>query len=156
MSFRALISRLTTAIEATIFAGLFGALIYQVVARFVFDRPAAWSEEIAAMLFLWTIFWGAAFTTPLSAHVAIELVDARFGPRTRRVAEAVGLLLVGGCFAWALPGIVDYIGFMDREKTPVTGLPLSWVYAIFAAFAAAVVWRCAAAILRPPSPTDLP
>lgn len=150
MSLRESVNRLASGIEAAIFAGLFAALIYQVVARFLFDRPAAWSEEIAGLLFLWTIFWGAAFTTPLSAHVAIEVVDARFGPRTRRIAEALGLLLVGGCFAWALPGIVDYVLFMDREKTPVTGLRMSWVYAIFAAFASAVVWRCAVGVLRGP------
>jgi TRAP-type C4-dicarboxylate transport system permease small subunit len=133
-----------------IFAALFGALITQVLTRLVLDRPAAWTEEIAAILFLWTIFWGAAFTTPLSAHVAIDLVESRFGPRVQRVTGAIGLLVVGGCFAWALPGIVDYVGFMNRETTPVIGLRFSWVFAVFAAFAGMVVLRCAWGLFRPP------
>lgn len=142
--------RAASAIEALLFAGLFGALLTQVAARFVFDRPAAWTEEIAAVLFVWTIFWGAAFTTPLSAHVAVDLLEARVGPRARRVTEAIGLAVVGACFAWALPGIVDYVTFMDRETTPVTGLRFSWVFAVIVAFAAMVVLRCAWGVLRPP------
>jgi TRAP-type C4-dicarboxylate transport system permease small subunit len=148
--------RLASVIEGLLFAGLFGALITQVVARFVLDRPAAWTEEAAAILFLWVIFWGAAFTTPLSAHVAIDLVESRFGPRVQRVTEALGLLIVGGCFAWALPGIVDYVGFMDRETTPVTGIKLSWAYAVFVAFAIMVVLRCAWGLFRPPHHVPVP
>lgn len=147
---RRLPRRAASAIEALLFAGLFGALIAQVVARFVLDRPAAWTEEAAAVLFLWVIFWGAAFTTPLSAHVAIDLVESRFGPRVQRITEAIGLLVVGGCFAWALPGIVDYVGFMDRETTPVNGFRFSWVFAVFVAFAVMVVLRCAWGLYRPP------
>lgn len=141
--------RFAAFVEGLLFAALFGALITQIVTRFVFDLPAAWTEEIAAVLFLWVVFWGAAFTTPLSAHVAIDLFEARFGPRVQRISEALGLLVVGGCFAWALPGIIDYVGFMDRETTPVTGLRFSWVFAIFVAFAAMVVLRCIRGIFRP-------
>lgn len=142
--------RIAAGIEGLVFASLFGALIIQVIARFVLDQPSAWTEEAAAILFLWTIFWGAAFTTPLSAHVAIDLLESRFGPRVQRIAEALGLLIVGGCFAWALPGIADYVLFMDRETTPVAGLRFSWVFAVFVAFAAMVVLRCAWGIFRPP------
>ena len=148
--------RLASAVEGLLFAGLFGALITQVVARFDLDRPAAWTEEAAAILFVWVIFWGAAFTTPLSAHVSIDALESRFGPRVQRSTEALGLLIVGGCFAWALPGIVDYVGFMDRENTPVTGIKLSWVYAVFVAFAVMVVLRCAWGLFRPPQQPPAP
>lgn len=148
--------RAASLVEALLFAALFGALIAQIVARFALERPAAWTEEIAAVLFLWVVFWGAAFTTPLSAHVAVDLVESRFGPRVQRVTEAIGLLLVGGCFAWALPGIVDYVGFMDRETTPVTGLRFSWLYAVFVAFAVMVVLRCAWGVYRPPHHSPAP
>ena len=149
--------RVAAAIEAVIFAGLFIALISQVVARFVLGQPAAWTEEIAVVLFIWTIFWGAAFTTPLSAHVAIDLVEARFGPRIQRITQALGLLVVGLCFAWALPGIIDYVAFMNRETTPVTGLRFSWVFAVFVAFVVMVIFRCAWGILlRPSLPSNPP
>lgn len=145
------LSKAGSAIGGLLFLTLFGCLLVQIFARFVLDRPAAWTEEIAATAFLWVIFWGGAFVTPLSEHVAIDLLEARFGRRTRRISEALGLLVVGACFAWSLPGIIDYVQFMDRERTPVTDLPLSWVYAVFVAFVAMIAGRCIAGVIKPPA-----
>src|SRR3977135_1347180 len=105
-------------IGAGIFAVLFLALVVQVVRRFVFGAPAAWTEELAAIAFVWGIFWGTAFPAPLSAHAAVDLVVPRFAPSVRRVSYALGLAALGGCFLWALPGIADYLRFMMRERTP--------------------------------------
>jgi TRAP-type C4-dicarboxylate transport system permease small subunit len=134
---------------AGIFAVLFLALVVQVVRRFAFGAPAAWTEELAAIAFVWVIFWGTAFTVPLREHVAVDFVVPRFGPRVRRVLYALGLAALAACFVWALPGIADYVAFMGRESTPVLGLPFSIVYSVFLAAAAMVVLRCLAAIARP-------
>jgi TRAP-type C4-dicarboxylate transport system permease small subunit len=134
---------------AGIFAVLFLALIAQVVLRFVFGAPAAWTEEVATIAFVWVIFWGTAFTVPLREHVAVDFVVPRFGPRTRRVLYALGLLALGTCFAWALPAVADYLVFMGRERSPVLGLQFSIVYSVFLAAAVMVVLRCLAAIARP-------
>jgi TRAP-type C4-dicarboxylate transport system permease small subunit len=141
----------SSAIGGLLFLTLFGCLLIQIFGRFVLDRPAAWTEEVAATAFLWVIFWGGAFVTPLSEHVAIDLLEARFGRRTRRISEALGLLVVGACFAWSLPGVIDYVMFMGREHTPVADLPLSWVYAVFVAFVAMIVARCLLGVVKPPA-----
>lgn len=147
---RARLARLAELLAAAIFAVLLASLLAQVASRFVLGSPAAWTEEVATLAFLWTIFFAAAFTVPLEAHVAVDLLEARFGPRTRRVLRALGLAVLAGCFLWALPGVVDYTRFMLREPTPVLGLPFGWVYSVFPVFAAAFALRCLAAILRPP------
>jgi len=146
------LSRWADLVGAGVFAVLFLSLILQVVRRFVFGAPAAWTEELAAIAFVWVIFWGTAFMTPLAAHPSVDLVVSRFGPISSRVLYALGLLWLAGCFLWALPGIADYIFFMARERTPVLGLPVSWVYGVFLAFALMVILRCGAAIVRPPPP----
>ena len=135
--------------SALLFLALFSCLIIQIVTRFVLDRPAAWTEEMASILFLWVIFWGGAFSTPLSEHVAIDIFEARFSPRVQRISQALGLLLLSLCFIWALPGIIDYVIFMGREHTPVANLPFSWVYAIFIAFIIMIILRCWHAIIAP-------
>jgi len=149
------LSRLVNLIGAAIFAALFLALIAQVVRRFVFDAPAAWTEELATIAFVWVVFWGAAFMTPLSAHVAFDLLESRFAPRVRRTLHALGLTVLTGCFLWALPGVADYVRFMLRERTPVMDLPFGAVYAVFAAFVAMVVLRALSEIILPASPTPL-
>src|SRR2546427_12124005 len=65
---------------AGIFAVLFLALVVQGARRFVFGAPAAWAEELAAIAFVWVIFWGTAFTVPRSAHVAVDFLVTRFAP----------------------------------------------------------------------------
>ena len=141
-------------IGAGIFAVLFLSLVVQVVRRFVFGTPAAWTEELATIAFVWVIFWGTAFTVPLRTHVAVDFVVASFAPRVRRVLYALGLAAMGGCFLWALPGIADYLRFMLRERTPVLDWPYGIVYSIFLAATLMVVLRCLAAIIRPPESSE--
>jgi TRAP-type C4-dicarboxylate transport system permease small subunit len=128
---------------------MFLALVFQVVFRFVLGKPAAWTEELATIAYVWVIFWGCAFTVPLAAHVAVDLVVPAFAPAARRALYALGLAALAGFFLWALPGIADYLRFMLRERTPVLDLPLGMVYAVFLAAAVMVVLRCLAAIARP-------
>ena len=126
---------------------MFLALVFQVIFRFVLGKPAAWTEELATIAYVWVICWGCAFCVPLAAHVAVDLVAPGFAPRVRRVLYALGLAALGGLFLWAIPGIADYLRFMLRERTPVLNLPFGIVYSVFLAAAVMVVLRCAAGIL---------
>jgi TRAP-type C4-dicarboxylate transport system permease small subunit len=130
---------------------MFLALVFQVTFRFVLGTPAAWTEELATIAYLWVIFWGCAFSVPLAAHVAVDMVVPHFAPAVRRVLYALGLAALAACFLWALPGIADYLRFMLRERTPVLDLPFGLVYCVFLAAAVMVVLRCLAAIARPRS-----
>jgi len=130
---------------------LFLSLVAQVLLRFVFSAPAAWTEELATIAYVWVIFWGTAFSVPLAAHVAVDFIVPRFAPPVRRALYALGLAALALCFLWALPGIADYLRFMMRERTPVLDLPFGLVYAVFLAAAAMIVLRCLAAIARPDS-----
>src|SRR5437899_11834557 len=134
---------------AGIFAVLFLGLVVQVVRRFVLGAPAAWTEELAAIAFVWVIFWGTAFTVPLAAHVAVDFVVPRFAPAVRRALYALGLAALGGSILWALAGIVGYLRFVMRERTPVLEWPYGIAYSVFLAAAVMVVLRCLAAIVRP-------
>jgi TRAP-type C4-dicarboxylate transport system permease small subunit len=134
---------------AALFAAMFLSLVFQVIFRFVLGKPAAWTEELATIAYVWVIFWGCAFSVPLAAHVAVDMVVPRFAPPVRRVLYAAGLAAIAGLFLWALPGIADYLRFMLRERTPVLDLPFGVVYSVFVAAAAMIALRCLAGIVRP-------
>jgi TRAP-type C4-dicarboxylate transport system permease small subunit len=148
------IGRWSDLIGAGIFAVLFLSLVVQVVRRFVFGAPAAWTEELATIAFVWVIFWGTAFTVPLATHVAVDFVVPRFAPAVQRTLYALGLAALAGCFLWALPGTADYLRFVMRERTPVLDWPFGVVYSVFLAAALMVVVRSLAAIFRPPARSD--
>jgi TRAP-type C4-dicarboxylate transport system permease small subunit len=128
-----------------LFALLFIVFVVQVSARFVFNRPLAWTDEAAVILYLWAILWGAALVCKDRENVAFDLLYQKAGPALQRAMAIAGCALIGVLAAWALPGSLDYIHFMRRESTPVMGLPFNWVFAPFAllliALSARYAWR---------------
>jgi TRAP-type C4-dicarboxylate transport system permease small subunit len=131
---------------AGLFAALFCVFIVQIVARFGFNRPLAWTDELAVVLYIWVILWAAAFIVPEREHVAFDLVWNLAGRRTRRAMRIVGHLMLGGLAAAALPGCWDYVRFMAREGTPVLGVPFMLVFMPFIALLVAIVIRSSWAV----------
>lgn len=129
------------AIGTALFALLFLVFLVQIVARFGFDKPLPWTDELAVILYIWVILWAAALMVPPREHVAFDLLYNACGPRTRRVMQGLGALLIGGLAAWALPGAWDYVSFMAREGTPVLGWSFRWVFMPFVLLLVALVVR---------------
>jgi TRAP-type C4-dicarboxylate transport system permease small subunit len=140
-----LLRRAANAIGVLLFTLLFLVFVVQVVARFGFNKPLAWTDEAAVILYLWAILWGAALVCRDRENVAFDLLYQKAGPQLQRAMAIAACALMGVLAAWALPGSLDYIHFMRRETTPVMGLPFNWVFAPFAllliALATRYVWR---------------
>jgi TRAP-type C4-dicarboxylate transport system permease small subunit len=127
------------AIAAAIFALLFVTFVVQVAARFLFDRPLAWSDELVVILYIAMVFWSAATLLKEREHVMFDLVYAALPPWGQRVMALVGVVLIAGLMGTLLPYAFDYVRFMHREPTAVLGVPFSWVFAPFLVFVFAVV-----------------
>ncbi len=143
---RGLAKKAADAVGAGLFAALFLTFLIQIAARFIFNRPLPWTDELAVILYIWTILWAAAFMVAEREHVVFDLVLTALGERARRRMRLAGNALIGVLAACALPASWDYIRFMAREGTPVLRLPFMWVFLPFAFLLAAMVarnsWRC--------------
>lgn len=136
------------AIGVLLFASLFLVFVVQVVARFAFKQPLAWTDEAAVILYLWAILWGAALVCSDKENVAFDLLYQKATPPMQRGMALAACALIGVLAAWALPGSLDYIHFMQRERTPVLGLPFHWVFAPFGILLLALALRSAWRIYR--------
>ena len=134
------------AIGGMLFLALFVVFVVQITARFAFNKPLAWTDEMAVILYVWVILWSAAVIVPEREHVVFDLVWNSVGKRARQVMRIAGQLLVGGLALAALPGTWDYVRFMAREGTPVLGIPFMWVFLPFVFLMAALAIRAAWAI----------
>ena len=110
------------------FLALFLVFLVQITARFGFNQPLPWTDELAVVLYLWVILWAAAFMVPQREHVVFDLLWNSVGPRTRRGMKVAGHLMIGGLAAVAIPANWDYVHFMRREGTPVLDLSFEWVF----------------------------
>ena len=133
------LERTAQAVAAFLFGLLFLTFVVQVVARFVFGRPLAWSDELIVVLYIAMVFWSAATLLKERQHVMFDLVYAALPPQGRRAMALVGALLMVGLMGVLLPYAFDYVRFMHRESTAVLGLPFSLVFAPFLLFVLAVV-----------------
>jgi TRAP-type C4-dicarboxylate transport system permease small subunit len=130
-----------------LFLCLFVVFILQITARFGFNQPLPWTDEAAVVLYVWVILWSAATIVPEREHVVFDLLWNRAGKRTRQVMRITGNLMVGCLAAVAVPATWDYVHFMQRESTPVLGIPFMWVFLPFVILMAALVLRSAWAIV---------
>jgi TRAP-type C4-dicarboxylate transport system permease small subunit len=136
------------ALGAGLFAALFIVFIVQITARFGFNQPLPWTDELAVILYVWVILWAAAFMVPAREHVMFDLLYNSMGASTRRGMLLLGSVMIGVLAAWALPGAWDYVRFMGREGTPVLGWSFSAVFAPFVLLLVALVLRNAWQVWR--------
>ena len=134
------------AIGGGLFLSLFVVFVVQITARFGFNKPMAWTDEAAVILYVWIILWAAAVIVPEREHVVFDLVWNSVNRRGRQVMRIAGNLLVGGLALVALPASWDYVRFMAREGTPVLDIPFMWVFLPFVLLMLALVIRAVWAI----------
>lgn len=135
-------------------------LIYEIGARFAFNRPTGWSDEAAAYLMPAVVFLGAGYTLLHDGHIRIDTLYLRLSSRAKRWTglfnETVGL---AGLIALVWFAVV-MVGRVQRSEGIATAgaytfpeyLPRIVVPAGLAVMALAqfVVWLYAAmAVLRP-------
>lgn len=129
-----------------LFLALFLVFIVQITARFGFNKPLAWTDEAAVILYVWVILWGCAAVVPEREHVVFDLLWNSVGTRSRQCMRIAGNALLGGLALTALPASWDYVYFMAREGSPVLGVSFMWIFLPFVLLLIALVLRSAWAI----------
>ncbi len=103
---------------AVLFAG--------VVARYVFNRPIIWSDELAAALFLWLGMLGAVMALSSGEHMRLTAFLRYFRPRTRRLMDAVASLMVVVFVVQIVGPAYGYVHDQWMIITPGLGIPDSY------------------------------
>jgi TRAP-type C4-dicarboxylate transport system permease small subunit len=62
-------------------------IVYQVIARYVFNSPSAISEALAQFLFVWMIMFGSAYVYGSREHLTIDILKDKFSPKMNLVVE---------------------------------------------------------------------
>jgi len=73
---------------------LVAAMLYEVVARYVFDAPTLWAFDISYMLNGCIFLLGAAYALKESAHVRIDFLYQRFPIGLRNLIDRTMYLIV--------------------------------------------------------------
>ena len=101
-----------------------------VVLRYLFNDGIISSEELSRFLFIWITFLGAIVTMRDNAHLGLDSVVRMLGLGGKKIAFALSNLLMLGCCALMFYGTYRQHGINATTLSPVTELPMSWVYGV--------------------------
>ena len=65
----------------------------QVVTRYVFHSPLAWSEELARYMFIWLVWIGAAYATKMRKNIIIDVVCSKLQGDVKLIREIINFVL---------------------------------------------------------------
>ena len=128
-------------VAAAMLAVMFAAFVVQIAFRYFFNLPTGWSSELAVILWLWLVLWGAAFVVKESEAIRFDLLSGKAGRRTRIAMGIVTAAAVVILYGASLPATFAYVSFMKVEKTSYLKIPFDWLFSIYLLFAIAVIAR---------------
>lgn len=106
------------------------ATFAQVVARFVFDSPFFWSEELSRYGYVWLVFVASAFVMAERTHLTVEFGQTWLGRRVKFALNLFGILAcVAACAVLAI-GSWESLTELSRGSSPALGIPTTVFYGI--------------------------
>ena len=115
----------------SLFAVLTIAVFSQVVARYVFNQPPAWTEELARFCQVWIILLASSICLRKGSHLAVDYLGPALTPGARRaVGVFTGFLMAVYSAVVMIWGVrLVMIGFM--QTSPAMQLNMGLVYLVF-------------------------
>lgn len=99
-----------------------GILLAGVIARYVFNSPLTWSDELASILFLWLAMLGAVIALRRGEHMRLTTIVNGMAPRTRAFVETLATGAVGVFVAMLLHPAYEHFD----DQWVVTTPALEW------------------------------
>ncbi|TEA73078.1 TRAP transporter small permease [Pollutimonas harenae] len=120
--------KLVSAVTQLLILSAVAAGFYQVIARFVLESPADWSEAWTRASLIWTVMLGVALAFRQGAMLSVEMLHSFLAPRNKRWLEHVILVICVsflGFMAWAGGQMTWRVRFQTMPSLEVS---ISWVY----------------------------
>lgn len=96
--------------------------VWEVIMRYIFNRPTIWVHETSEHLFAFSFLLGGAYTLLKGGHVRVDVLYLRFSPKGQMILNLfdsiffflfIGLLLwQGGEMAW------ESVSLLERSQSP--------------------------------------
>jgi len=111
------VDRLVGGVIIAAMAAMVIVVSLQVLLRYVFNTSLDWAEDVARLLFVWSIFLAIPLGVKQGSHIAIELFTVHLAPAARRrlfraMALGCGALMAVVCYQSTLLTVQQWDEFM--------------------------------------------
>ena len=103
--------------------------LWQIITRFIIERPAEWTEVLIRFSLIWMVFLGIPMAFRLGAMVSVDVLYRWSSPRLRRVLDGVVALA-----ALLLVAVIIVVGWQYALRGQVQsiigleGVSMFWAY----------------------------
>ncbi|MCK4794857.1 MAG: TRAP transporter small permease subunit [Desulfobacteraceae bacterium] len=80
-------------IASVLVFGILGVLLYEIVARYLFNAPTLWAHETSGFIFGFYFLLGAAYCLRTKGHVSVDILYDRLSTRTQAILDVVTFVL---------------------------------------------------------------
>lgn len=132
-------------------------ITYEVVARYVFNAPTIWAEELSRFFQIWAVYLGAAYVLRYRHLIRITLLTDRIGPRARLFAETFSLLVIGAFCVVAIIWGTDIVAEslrLHRTTSTMLAVPQWMTEIAIPVGCGLLLLQCIAELVRLASATD--
>jgi C4-dicarboxylate transporter DctQ subunit len=129
------------AVAAGMLAALFIVFLVQIAARYLLGISVGWTVELCLSLWLWIVFWGAAFCLRPSDHIRFDILYLSVRRPVQRVFSAICAVMIVVAFVAAYLPTWDYIDFYRIKRSSTMQIPLKYVFIIYMAFMTMIILR---------------
>jgi TRAP-type C4-dicarboxylate transport system permease small subunit len=105
---------LATAAACLMLATAAGLGMWQIVTRFIIERPAEWTEVLIRFSLIWMVFLGIAQAFRIGAMVSVDVLYRLSGKRMRRVLDGFVALA-----ALLLLAVIIWVGWQYAQRGKV-------------------------------------
>ena len=91
-----------------------GLGMWQIITRFIIERPAEWTEVLIRFSLIWMVFLGIPMAFRIGAMVSVDVLYRWSGARLRRFLDTMVALA-----ALALIGVIIVVGWQYAQRGSV-------------------------------------
>lgn len=106
-----LLMRAAGAVASLLILAMTAVVGYGVAARYLFNRPQVWTDELVSYLVVLLVMTAAAEVLRRGEHISIDLLVERLGPRAAYWVEVAGMLAVLAVSAVLIVSGLEMIAF---------------------------------------------
>ena len=125
------IRKATEVVIVFLFVVMVAAVFLQVIARYAFNSPPSWTEELARYCQVWIIILASSICIRKGSHLAVDYLSHKFPPFMSHFLQVLISILMAAyvavvtVYGWRLMIVGHY------QVSPAMQINMSYIYVIF-------------------------
>ncbi|MDC7240379.1 MAG: TRAP transporter small permease [Spirochaetales bacterium] len=110
--------------------GMTLAIFLQVLFRYVFNSPLAWTEELSVFMFIWMTFLAGYVGARRGKHIGVSALKNALPELGSRILEFIANLISAVFFFIIVYSTTLFLPKLMTQTSPAMEIPMAFVYSI--------------------------